>query len=241
MLIFKQFLCVYKHLPNSQRIQLSGLGFLMVLAALAEVVSLGAVIPFLGVLMSPEKVFGHALAQPFMSLFGIDSPRSLVLPLTSTFIGAALMAGILRILLIRIQTTLSVTISSGFSVQVYERILHQPYEMQVARNSSEALADVRKAQELVGTLIQPLLIIVSSLLILIAVIVCLIIIEPIVTTSVFLGFGFIYAGVVFLTRRNLSSNSKVIASQSGLVNKAVQEGLGGIRGSLVVLCGNRFS
>jgi ABC-type multidrug transport system fused ATPase/permease subunit len=233
MLLINQFLCVYKHVPKSQKLQLGGLGFLMLLVSFAEVVSLGAVIPFLGVLMSPEKVYGHPFAQPFMSLFSIESPRSLILPLTLMFIGAALIAGTLRILLIRIQATLSATMGSSFSVQVYERILQQPYEIHVARNSSEALADVRKAQELVGNLIQPLLIIVSSLLILTAVIVSLLIIEPIITIAVFLGFGFIYACVVFLTRRNLATNSKVISNQSGLFNKAIQEGIGGIRDILI--------
>jgi len=233
MLIFKQFLCVYKHLPNSQRIQLSGLGIIMVLVSIAEVISLGSVIPFLGVLISPEKVYGHSFAQPFLRLLSIDSPRSLILPLTLTFIGAVLIAGTLRILLIRIQAILSATMGSSFSVQVYERILHQPYETQVARNSSEALADVRKAQDLVGNLIQPLLIMVSSLLILTAVVVSMLIIDPIITTAVFLGFGLIYACVVFLTKRNLLSNSKAIAKQSGLANKAIQEGLGGIRDILI--------
>ena len=213
--------------------QLGALTFLMVLVSFAEVVSLGAVIPFLGVLMSPETVFGHAIAQPFVSLFSIDSPRSLILPLTLSFVGAAIIAGLLRILLIRIQARFSATIGSGFSVKVYERTLHEPYEKQVARNSSEALADVSKAQSLVGHLIQPLLIIVSSLLILTAVIVSLLIIEPIITLTVFLGFGFIYTCIVFLTRRNLSTNSKTIAQQSGLINKAIQEGLGGIRDILI--------
>ncbi|NDC49457.1 MAG: ABC transporter ATP-binding protein [Micrococcales bacterium] len=205
----------------------------MVLASLAEVVSLGAVIPFLGALMSPEKVYGHALAQPFVSLLSIDSPRSLILPLTLIFVGAAIIAGLFRILLIRIQAIFSATIGSGFSVKVYELIVHEPYEKQVARNSSEALADVSKAQSLVGNLIQPLLNIISSSLILIAVIVSLLIIEPIITLTVFLGFGFIYICVVFLTRRNLATNSKVIAKQGGLVNKAIQEGLGGIRDVLI--------
>ncbi|NBO27283.1 MAG: ABC transporter ATP-binding protein, partial [Actinobacteria bacterium] len=117
--------------------------------------------------------------------------------------------------------------------KVFDRLLHEPYENQVARNSSEALADVAKAQSLVGNLIQPLLIILSSLLIFTGLIGSLMIVEPISTTTVFLGFGFIYACVVFLTRRNLSTNSEAIAKQVGLVNKAVQEGTGGIRDILI--------
>ena len=233
MLIIKQFLFVYKYLPKLQKLQLGGMGFLIVFVSFAEVVSLGAVVPFLGVLMSPEMVYGHTLAKPFVRLFSIDSPRSLILPLTLIFIGAAINAGLLRILLIRIQSTLASKMGAGFGVKVFERILYQPYETQVSRNSCEALADVSKAQYLIGNLIQPILIIVSSLLILTVVIVSLLIIEPIITTTVLLGFGFIYAGIVFLIRRKLSTNSKVIAHQSGLVNKAIQEGLGGIRDILI--------
>ena len=233
MMLNKQFLCVYKHLSKSQRIQLGGLCFLMVLVSLAEVVSLGAVIPFLGVLMSPEKVFGDTIVQAFATFFEINSPRALVLPLTVNFVAAAIVAGLLRILLIRLQATLSAKIGSAFSVKVYERSLYEPYERQLARNSSEALADVRKAQELAGYLIQPLVTIVSSSLILALLILSLLIIEPIISTTVFLGFGFIYASVVLLTRRNLWTNSKVIAKQVGLTNRSIQEGLGGIRDILI--------
>ena len=234
MLIINQFRRVYKHLRKSEKIQLGGLGFLMVLVSLAEVVSLGAVIPFLGVLMSPERVYGHQLTQPFVSFFEIDSPRALVLPLTLTFVAAAIIAGLLRVFLIRIQATLAATMGTGLSVKVFERILYQPYETQLAKNSSETLADVGKGQRLVGGLIQLGLIIVSSSLILISVVFTLMMIDPAVTMAVFLGFGFIFVVVVFVTRRKLSISGKAIAKQEVLVNKSIQEGVGGIRDRLAV-------
>ena len=45
----------------------------MFLAALAEVVSLGLALPFLGVLTSPEKVYQNELFSPVVSFFDISS------------------------------------------------------------------------------------------------------------------------------------------------------------------------
>ena len=40
----------------------------MVLASFAEIVSIGAVVPFLGALTSPESIFEHPMAQSFITL-----------------------------------------------------------------------------------------------------------------------------------------------------------------------------
>jgi ATP-binding cassette, subfamily B, bacterial PglK len=49
----------------------------MIIASFAEVVSIGAVLPFLGVLTSPEKIFAHHLAQPFIELLQVQSAQDL--------------------------------------------------------------------------------------------------------------------------------------------------------------------
>jgi ATP-binding cassette subfamily B protein len=44
-------------------------------ASLAEVFSIGAVLPFLGVLTAPEKVFAHPYAQPLIAYLCITTPQ----------------------------------------------------------------------------------------------------------------------------------------------------------------------
>ncbi len=206
---------------------------LTIIASIAEVVSLGAVLPFLGVLTSPEKIFPHDLVQPFVQLLQIQSAQELLLPFTLVFVIAAIFAGLARITLLWAQTRLSMAIGADFSVQVYERTLYQPYSLHVSRNSSEILAGSQKAKDLVGFIIQPTLIITSSLVIVLAVIAALLAVQPITAATAFFGFGLIYAVVVFITRRRIGKNSRTIAAQQGRVTKAVQEGLGGIRDVLI--------
>jgi ATP-binding cassette subfamily B protein len=205
----------------------------MIITSFAEVLSIGAVLPFLGVLTSPEKIFVHDLAQPFIQLLQIQSPQELLLPLTLVFIMAAIFAGFARIALLWTQIRLSTAIGADFSVQVYERTLYQPYSLHVSRNSSEILAGTRKAESLVYGIIQPVLIVISSLVILVALTATLVAIQPTTALAAFLGFGLIYALIVAVIKQRISKNGQTIASQQGSVTKAIQEGLGGIRDVLI--------
>jgi ATP-binding cassette subfamily B protein len=224
---------LWGHLLPRRKRQLAILGFLMIVASFAEVLSIGAVLPFLGVLTAPEKIFALELAQPFITFLQIQSARDLILPFTLVFVLAAIFAGLARIALLWVQTRLSMAIGSDFSAQVYERTLYQPYSLHVSLNSSEILAGARKAERLVDFIIQPVLLVISSMVILIAVIVTLLAIESVVSLGAFLGFGLIYAVIVHLTKRRTARNSQIIAAKQGRVTKAIQEGLGGIRDVLI--------
>jgi ABC-type multidrug transport system fused ATPase/permease subunit len=224
---------LWGHLLPRRKKQLAVLSLLMIVASFAEVITIGAILPFLGVLTAPEKIFAHELAQPFITLLQIQFAQELLLPFTLIFILAAVLAGLARIALLWVQTRLSIAIGADFSVQVYERNLYQPYSLHVSRNSSEVLAGARKAEGLVYYIIQPVLLVISSMVIFLAVIATLLAIQPVIALAAFTGFGLIYAAVVSITKRRIAHNSQTIASQQGRVTKAIQEGLGGIRDVLI--------
>ena len=229
----KQIRRLWGHLLPRRKKQLAVLAVLMIVASITEAVSIGALLPFLGVLTSPEKIFSHEFAQPFIQILQIQSAQELLLPVTLVFVMAAVFAGLARIALLWLQTRLAMAIGADFSVQVYERTLYQPYSLHVSRNSSEIIAGAQKANGLVATLVQPTLAILGSMIILLAVIATLVAIQPVVALAAFLGFGFIYAVVLVITKHRIAKNSQIIASQQGRVTKAIQEGLGGIRDVLI--------
>jgi len=142
----KQSRRLWVHLPPRRKKQLAILAVLMIITSFVEVVSIGAVLPFLGVLTSPEKIFAQDLAQPFIQLLLIQSAQELLLPFTLFFITAAIFAGLARIALLWVQTRLSMAIGADFSVQVYERTLYQPYSLHVSRNSSDIIAGAQKVR-----------------------------------------------------------------------------------------------
>ena len=86
----------------------------MVLTSFLEIISLGAVIPFLGVLTAPEYIYSHPYAQPIIPIFKFSSPDELVLPLTILFILAAMIASSARVLLTYILTRLSYAVGAFY-------------------------------------------------------------------------------------------------------------------------------
>lgn len=207
---------------------------LMICASLAEVVSIGAVLPFLGVLTAPERVFDHQLAQPLIQALNLTEPKQLLLPLTIVFAFAALFSGVMRLMLLWAQTRLSHAIGADFSISIYHRTLYQPYAVHVARNSSEVISGISgKANSLVHYVILPVLTILSSTMMLLTILVALVAIEPVVAFSAFAGFGAIYVVVIFASKNRLARDGQRISREQNQVIKALQEGLGGIRDVLI--------
>lgn len=225
---------LWRHLTRRRQRQFMLLMVLMLVSAFAEVVSLGAVLPFLGILVAPEHVFNHPFAAYITQAWGIKSADQLVLPLTVAFAAAALLAGAIRILLLWVSTRLAYASGADIGIEVYRRTLYQPYGVHVARNSSEVISGItNKVNNVVFAVLFPLLILVSSIVLLIAITIAIIAIDPMVALVAAFGFGASYALIVRMSRRRLHLNSQRIAYEQTQVVKALQEGLGGIRDVLL--------
>ncbi len=206
----------------------------MFIASFAEVLSIGAVLPFLSMLADPERTFRSDLAQPIIRLLGLSEPSQLLLLLTMAFAAGALFSGVTRLILLWAQTRFSHAIGADFSISIYRRTLYQPYSVHVSRNSSEVIAGIsNKANSVVGSTIFPILTILNSVLMLGSILVALLTIEPIVAISSIVGFGSIYAAVILISRKSLARDSLLISRDQSQVIKALQEGLGGIRDVLI--------
>lgn len=206
----------------------------MVLASFAEILSIGAVLPFLGVLTAPVRVFEYPAAQSFIQTFGLTSADQLLLPLTIIFGFAALTAGAMRLLLLWASIRLSFATGRDLSISVYRRTLYQPYAVHVARNSSEVINVIStKSSDVIYNIIMPVLTLISASVMLGAILIALLSVDPFIALAAFGGFGLIYAFIIWFTRSRLLIDSEHIARSSTQVIQSLQEGLGGIRDILI--------
>jgi len=224
---------LWRHLTKRRQRQLGLLLVLMLASAFSEVISLGAVLPFIAILTAPEKVFKNEFVKSICESFGITSAGELVLPLTIIFVCAALLAGATRLLMFWVSTRLSNSIGANLSIEIYKRSLYQPYKVHVTRNSSEIINGIASKSWVTVSVLQSLMNAVSSLLLSSALIFTLIAIDPLVILVSMIVFGCCYGGITWAARRRLQLNSQVIAKESTQVVKALQEGLGGIRDVLL--------
>ncbi|MDB0021089.1 ABC transporter ATP-binding protein/permease [Candidatus Pseudothioglobus singularis] len=206
----------------------------MIISALVEVVSIGAIFPFLGVLTAPDFIFESQIMQPIILFFDYEAPEQLILPLTASFIFFAIIAGIVRILLLYVTTRLSFAIGADISADIYRRTLYQPFLIHTLRNSSELINGIiKKTDTVIYGVLMPFLVFISAGIMLLTAISALIFLNPIVALTTLTFIGLIYVGIVFFTRKRLEINSNLIAEESTMVVKSLQEGLGGIRDILI--------
>lgn len=225
---------LWRHISARRRGQLGLLLVLTVLTSFAEVLSIGAVLPFLGALTAPERVYGHPAAQPIIHALGLTAPGQLVLPLAIAFGVAAILAGGMRLLLLWASTRLTFATGADLSISIYRRTLYQPYSVHVARNSSEVINGISvKTTSVIYGVIVPILTLVSAGVMLLAILVALLSLDPLIALSAFAGFGMIYALIIRQTRHRLTRAGQSIARESTQVVRAMQEGLGGIRDILI--------
>lgn len=225
---------LWRHLSRRRRQQLFAIFGLMVASALAEVVSLGALLPFLGVLASPERVFSHPLVAGIAPRWGYTSGEQLVLPLTFTFAAVAVAAGAIRLSLLWATTRMAFAAGADLGIEVYRRTLYQPYSVHVARNSSEVITGITsKVAGVVYGGMLPALTLLSSVLMMVAVMSALLGIDALVAVIAAGVVGVSYGIITKLARRRLEENGRRIAAEQTQVLKALQEGLGGIRDVLL--------
>lgn len=224
---------VWRHLSIRRRRHFVLILALMILSALAEVVSLGAVVPFLGILVSPEKVFAQPIVGEMAKALGIASAAEMVWPLTVAFGLAALGAGGIRMLLLWSNVRFAFASGADISLDVYRRTLYQPYQVHVARNSSEVISGIISKVNVTVMVLSQCLTLVSSMLLIGFVTTALLLIETKVALLAICGFGLSYGLITWGFRRKLHENSRRIAEQQTQVVKTLQEGLGGIRDVLL--------
>jgi len=248
-------------LSSRRRKQFALLSVLMLVGGVAEVVSLGAVIPFLAALASPEKVLSNPIVGSLFSAlcnlssaFGLQSPpftnhQSLIpttqsmssvfgpaalLPvLASAFALAALSAGGIRLLLLWASTRLANVAGADLSLEVYRRTLYQPYSVHVSRNSSAIISNITSKVGMVILTLSSCLTIGTSSVIIISIVAALFAINPTVALIASLSLGLSYVILTKISRKNMLYNSVQMAKEQTQVVKALQEGLGGIRDVLL--------
>ena len=206
---------------------------LMLLTSLSEVVGIGAVLPFLGVLTSPEYIFELPAAQPVIQALNLTEPPQLLLPFTIAFAVAVLISGAMRLLLLWASAKLSLATGADLSISVYRRTLYQPYAVHCARNSSEVITGITTKVGTAIVIISDVIKIISAGVILTAILIAMLAVNPVVALVAFSGFGLIYWAIIRLTRSRLLINSQTTARESTCVIKSLQEGLGGIRDVLI--------
>ena len=223
------FFQIWHHLSSKRRRQTFLILCLMIISAVTEVLSLGAIVPFVAVLFSPDTVFNIPYIASMASYFGIFSANQIILPLTLIFISLAIIAGGVRIFFLWASSRLAANIGSDFSVEAFKRTLYQPYSVHTNRNSSEVISTLIAKVTSATTVINLVLNTICSIIISVFIIIALTFIAPIISSTLFVIIGITYLIISRIVKSRIMQNSVYIDSGYDSSLKAIKEGLEGIR------------
>lgn len=220
---------VWAHLTRLRKVQFYFLFCLSALSALAEMIGLGIVFPFLGAIVAPDKIMAVPLIAQILSFLNVNSKEGMLFFLTITLIAATFVAGAIKMLLLWAAARVSIMTAGDLSVELYRRTLMQPYIKHISQNSSEIISGIGMKVNYAIQLIHQSTTLISSVIILLALTSMLILVDPIAAVISAASFGSAYLFISYLVKKKLSIHGKVLSVEGPKTIKALQEGLGGIR------------
>jgi ATP-binding cassette, subfamily B, bacterial PglK len=224
---------IYRAMSARRRRHFCATVLLMLIGAAAELLTIGAALPFLALISDPERATEIPAIRTVFDLLGWRAQDALILPATLLLVGAALFAAAARLALTWATHAFVFRLGHEMSVAIYGRVLRQPYLYYVQHNSSEAVSAVEKVQMALFSVLLPVMQAFVAAFIAVFIIAVLVAIDPAAALAAAASMSLLYVGLSLATRKLLRNNSRIAARAHTARVKQVQEGLGGIRDILI--------
>ena len=220
---------LYDVLEPGRRRQIWVFAFLTVAGAFSEVVTIGAVVPFLAVLANARGIPHLGWIEAAFGMVGAGTRGQQLVAATLLLCVAAIAAGIIRILLVRKTQDFVFIFGHQLSVEVQRRMLLQPYSWHVRHNSSKQIASIEKVEVVTTAVLLPLMQALAATILVGVMAIVLLSIAPLATLGAGVALAAIYYALGAFARYRLEAYSSRIDSAFEKRIRIVQEGLGGIR------------
>lgn len=212
---------------------------LMLAGAVAELLTIGAVIPFLALLVDPSGAqaltgwfgfLGSGGTGPWQGLRG-----AILLLILFAFAAAAM-----RLLILWQTQKFTVAAANQLATRVFVRALGQSYSEHVARNSSEVLGTLERLQFLAQGMIGPFLQAAVGSVLAGAILLMLLTIDPVPVATTFGLLALFYWVIARTARKRLWAQSAIISRSTSMRVKTAREALGALREVILHDCHGVF-
>jgi len=223
---------LYGHLTPGLRRDFFAVLLLMLIGGLAELGTIGSVVPFLAFLSNSAPAHVPRLSGLF-TMFGEAIGAGSVTAAAIVFAGFAIIAGVVRIDLTWRTQKFVYGVGHHLSLESLRKILCQPYSFHAERELGALLSTTVRVEILVFDLILPAMQTLTSAFIACFLVAGLIYIDPETTLLTAGAFAGIYLLVSLITRKRLAANSTIAETGYNDRYKIVNESLAGIRDVII--------
>jgi len=167
------------------------IGYIL-LTSFFELLSIGAVIPFLAALSDPVSLFAQERLSPIWDFLNINSSEDLPFILSISFGFLALVAAAARISMVYLSALVNRSIIVEFGHLIFYSLIHKPFKDHFKENSSHIIGVVTSKITLLSGAISALTSMFSGALIMLSVILFILFIEPEIIISLIIIFLILY-------------------------------------------------
>jgi ABC-type multidrug transport system fused ATPase/permease subunit len=208
--------------------------FLLTVASSAtEIITIGAAVPFLAVLTSPEIALSYIQKFTLFNEFFLDFNGDYKFWFVTLFGVAAVLAGLIRVWLLRSSSNLAFGIGAEISSKMFARALTRTYEEQCASSTTELIDAISIKSFNIVVIVQTGLSFLSNLFIFTTMILAIILVAPSYILYGAAGFILAYMLIVLFTRNRISANAEIVSQESLKAVSVVAEGFGAIRDIII--------
>ena len=228
---------VWRLFTRSDRIAFIRIVFMVIIGMFLETVSLGIVVPIIGVLTQDN----YQEKYPWIvDLFGSLSREELISAVMVAMVFIYIVRSLFLFWSLWIQKGFSASVSGRLSQSLFSIYLRQPYMFHLQRNSSTLMRNAKNATSVVTCGVDPFLVLLTDGLVAIAMFSLLIYVEPIGTLAVLLVFGVSTLLFQRLTRRRIDNWGYRVDYHETKILQHLQEGFGGAKDVKILGRENEF-
>ena len=225
---------VFKLLSKKRQIQIYIIFFFIILSNVAELFSIGAVIPLLAVLTDVSIVIKF-LDQNFTSI--IDSSQlnkeNLKSNIIIIFVFITLFTGIFRVFTQWLIAKYSFSVQTDISTTTFNSIISQAYPEHIKRNTSEVISAISTKVSLFRNSLFQFLNLVSSIFFITILIGTILLITFKTGIIIITGSIILYSAVWLFCKKMIDLNGRQISVSASKITKILQEAMGSIRDILL--------
>ncbi len=228
---------LWRTMDRRRRRQFSRTLGLMAIASVAELVTIGSLLPFLALLVAPERAGRMAGVRFFEQLAG---QGNLLHATILCLVVASLAGGVIRLVLLRAIGRLTFGLAHDVGSEIFRRTLLQPYLLFASRNPSEVVAGIDKVNILANSAFQPVMQGLVAVFLTSTILLALLLVAPLATLA---AAGLVIAAYILFSATvggRLRGNSATVARTATARMKALREGMGALRDVLMCQAQGEF-
>ena len=228
---------IWNHLSKKKKKRIIFSLLIMIMSGFAELITVSSVIPFLTVLLNPEKLINLPISTFLERIINISEVQDMFIPIIAFFGICVVISTSLRLYNLHLNYDIAASVGAELSVKTFSNNLNQSYQFHINNNSSRMISQSTTFINQTVAAIFNFFTLISNTILAIALATSIFLINGKITIYLLIIFILVYFCLGNTVNNEVRANSKIIASSEESLVKSIQEVLGSIKD--ILLNGNQ--